>query len=420
MFRDGRSTCSVHNRTRFNCCLAANTRDPAIKLQVALLAPLIGIGGFAAAESKAAIERAKTLIQEAEALGEPPDDPLLLLSFLYGFWTANLFRFDSKPLFEISRRIMSLAEQQATSFALLTGHRTVGTALMASGAFAEGREHLDQAVALYNAIEHRPFLTRFAVHAQAANLLMRALTLWELGFPNAALADVERVLREVREISHAPSLMGSLFYASIVNVWCKGRSVDRKLTDELLALAAEKHAPFFAALGTMQSGVALAATGNPEAAVPMIKDGISQYTSTNSTWLTPWYLTHLADAQAKLGRFDEAWQNIFEAFEVMERGGEVHHRAEINRVAGELSVIVTKGEPKAEVYFERALAVAREQQAKSWELRASMSLARLWRDRGKVHQARELLAPVYEWFTEGFDTRDLKEAKALLEELGAY
>jgi predicted ATPase len=125
----------------------------------------------------------------------------------------------------------------------------------------------------------------------------------------------------------------------------------------------------------------------------------------------------LARAYADLGQFDDAWRSIGEALAVVEATKERTLEAEIYRTAGE--VAVKADATKAEVYFERALAVARHQQAKSLELRTAMSLARLWRDQGKVRQARELLAPVYGWFTEGFDTRDLKEAKALLEELGA-
>ena len=393
------------------------TRRQQIKLQAALLAPLIGTKGFAAAETKAAIERAQALIEEAEALGEPLDDPLLLLSVLYGFWTANLFGFNGKNLIEISHRIMALAERQGATFALMMGHRTLGVALMATGALLEGRRHLDQAVALYNPSEHRQFATRF-LHAQMANLTQRALVLWQLGFPNATLSDLEHALKEGREIGHAASLMGALFYVSFLNVWCEGPAAERKLAEELLVLAEEKHAPFFAALGTMQRGVVLAVTGDAEAAVPMINTGISQYRSTNSTWLTPWYLTRLAEAQAKLGHHDEAWQRISEAFEEMEKGGEVQHQAEINRVAGEIALLSPEIDvARAERYFEKALSVARQQQAKSWELRAAMSLARLWHDQGKPQQARELLAPVYGWFTEGFDTLDLKEAKVLLDEL---
>ena len=136
-------------------------------------------------------------------------------------------------------------------------------------------------------------------------------------------------------------------------------------------------------------------------------------------WL-PFYLSYLARAHAELGKFDDAWRCIGEAATAVETTKERWCEAEVNRIAGEVALMPANADAtKAEAYFEPALAVARQQQAKSWELRAAMSLARLWRSQGKVQQARELLAPVYGWFTEGFDTRDLKEAKALLEELAA-
>jgi predicted ATPase len=135
----------------------------------------------------------------------------------------------------------------------------------------------------------------------------------------------------------------------------------------------------------------------------------------------PWYLSYLGVAYAELHRFDDALRCIGEAVIAAETTKESWSEAEINRIAGEIALLSPERDAaKAEEYFERALAIAHQQQAKSWELRAAMSLARLWRDQGKVPQARELLAPVYGWFTEGFNTRDLKEAKALLEELASW
>jgi predicted ATPase len=132
----------------------------------------------------------------------------------------------------------------------------------------------------------------------------------------------------------------------------------------------------------------------------------------------PTYLSYLAGAHAELCQFNEAWHCIGEAMTMVQTTNESWYEAEANRVAGEIARKSPEPEPsKAQAYFERALAVAREQQARSWELRAAMSIARLWRDQGKMRQARELLAPIYGWFTEGFDTRDLKDAKVLLEEL---
>ena len=147
----------------------------------------------------------------------------------------------------------------------------------------------------------------------------------------------------------------------------------------------------------------------------MITSGIAAWRSTGSTVWMPLYLSYLAKAHAQLGQFDDAWRCIGEAMTAVETTKEKWCEAEVHRIAGEIALMSPEPDAaKAEAYFERALAVARQQQAKSWELRAAMSLARLWRDQGKPQQARELLAPVYGWFTEGFDTRDLKEAKALL------
>jgi predicted ATPase len=134
----------------------------------------------------------------------------------------------------------------------------------------------------------------------------------------------------------------------------------------------------------------------------------------------PFFLSHLSSAHAGLGQLDEAWRCIGEAMAAVETTKERWYEAEINRIKGEIALKLPQlGSSQAGAYFERALAVAREQQAKSWELRAAMSMARLWRDQGRRHEARDLLTPLYGWFTEGFETRDLKEAKVLLDELHA-
>jgi predicted ATPase len=152
----------------------------------------------------------------------------------------------------------------------------------------------------------------------------------------------------------------------------------------------------------------------------MLTSGITAWRSTGSTVFMPWFLSLLARAYAGLSQFDDAWRCIGEAMTAVETTKEKWSEAEVHRVAGEIALLSQEPDTaKAEAYFERALSVGRQQQAKSWELRAAMSMARLWRDQGKQKQARELLAPVYGWFTEGFDTRDLKEAKSLLEKLSS-
>ena len=165
-------------------------------------------------------------------------------------------------------------------------------------------------------------------------------------------------------------------------------------------------------------GRLLGLTGRAADAVEVITSGIAAWRSTGATQYLQVWLSYLAAARAQLGQFDEAWRCIAEAMRAIEATKEKYFQAETNRIAGEIALKSPQPDAvKAEAYFRHALVIARQQQAKSWELRAAISLARLWRSQGKVQQARELLASVYGWFTEGFDTRDLKEAKALLEEL---
>jgi predicted ATPase len=167
-------------------------------------------------------------------------------------------------------------------------------------------------------------------------------------------------------------------------------------------------------------GLAFCLTGRASEAVQMLNSGINAFQSTGATLFAPARLSYLAIAHAELGQFDDAWRCAGDAMTVMETSKERWFEAEVYRTAGEIALRQPDADAqKAENYFEHALAVARQQEAKSWELRAAMSLARLWRDQGRRQQAHELLAPIYGWFTEGFDTLDLKEAKTLLDELHA-
>jgi predicted ATPase len=181
----------------------------------------------------------------------------------------------------------------------------------------------------------------------------------------------------------------------------------------------ESH-PRVAMNGMIRQGVVLGLAGRASDAIEMLISGITAHRTIGQTLWMPLNLPHLARAYAELDQFDDAWRCIGEAMTAMETTRETWCVADVNRLAGEIALMSPQPDAaKAEAYFERALAVARKQQAKSWELRAAMSMARLWRDQGKRDAARDLLAPVYGWFTEGFDTLDLKEAKALLDELHA-
>ncbi len=214
--------------------------------------------------------------------------------------------------------------------------------------------------------------------------------------------------------------MDALFRASVTYTECGNYATATALLDELVALADEKGALFWKTIGMRDQGWVSAMTGKAADAVQKISSAITALRPMGLTLWMPSHMSYLARAHAELGQIDDAWRCIAEAITAVETTKETWCEAEINRIAGEIALMsLEQNTSKAEAYFERALAVARAQQAKSWELRAAMSMARLWRDQDKRQQAHDLLAPVYGWFTEGFDTINLKEAKALLDELQA-
>ena len=395
-------------------------RSQQIKLQVALITPLIHIKGYAAPETKAAIEQARLFIQRAEALGEAPEDPLLLFSVLYAFWAANIVAFKGDVVRELAAQFLVLAEKQGTTAPLLIAHRVMGMSLLYTGDIAEARPHLEQAIALYDPAEHRPLAMRFGQDARVHALSYLSWALWFLGYPEAALAAWHRALSDARAIGQAATLMTTLALTTFSLIFCGDYETANAQSDELISLTDEKGGLYWKPVGMINQGWLLALTGKASNAVDLITSGITAYRSTGSTNFMPLRLSHLAKAYAEIGQFDEAWRSVGEAMATMETTKERWFEAEVNRIAGEIALKSPEPDAaKSQAYFEQAVAVARQQQAKSWELRAAMSLARLWRDEGKPQQARELLAPVYGWFTEGFDTLGLKEAKALLEELAA-
>ena len=328
--------------------------------------------------------------------------------------------FNSDVMRELAAQFMALAEKQGAIAPLMIGHRLMGMSLLHTGDIAEGRVHFDRAIALYDPAEHRPLATRFGQDVRVAILSYGSLATWLLGYPDAALADAEHAVKDAREIGQAATLMYALLHASLRLIQCGNYATANAQLDEIVALADAKGSLYWKALGMVFQGCELALTGDASNAVHTITSGNTAWRSTGATLFMPLYLSHLAMAHAELGQFDDAWRCIGEAMTTVEATKEKWCEADIHRMAGEIALLSPERDlAKAEAYFERALAVARQQQAKSWELRAAMSMARLWRDQGKRDDARDLLAPVYDWFTEGFDTLDLKEAKALLDALHA-
>ena len=395
-------------------------RREQIRLQVALITPLIHVKGYAAPETKAAAERARVLIEQAEGFGEPPEDPLLLFSVVYALWVESFVAFNGDVVRELAEQFRALAEKQGTTAPLLIAHRVMGISLLHTGDIAESRKYFDRASALYDPNEHRPLATRFSIDARVSILSFRSWALWFLGYPEAALVDADHALKYAHEIGQAATLMVALNHTSFTHIHCGNYRAANAEADELVALTDEKGAKQWRAGGMLALAWLFALTGRASDAVQMLTSAITAWRSTGSTVFMPWFLSLLARAYAELGQFDDAWRCVGEAKTAVETTKEKWCEADVHRVAGEIALLSQEPDTaKAQAYFERALSVARKQQAKSWELRAAMSMARLWRDQGKRDEARNLLAPVYGWFTEGFDTRDLKEAKALLDELAA-
>jgi class 3 adenylate cyclase/predicted ATPase len=393
-------------------------RREQIKLQVWLVNALMHTKGYAAPETKASLDQASALIERAEALREPPEDPLLLFLVLYGFWMANFVAFNGDIVRDLGAQFLALAEKERTTVPLMIGHRLVGNSMLFTGDIADSRAHYDQAIALYDPGKHRPLAARFGQDARASVLSWRSLALWLLGYPEAALADRDHALKVARDIGQAATLMVVLTDTTWTLFHCGNYAAASAQADELVALAGEKGALHWKAHGMMHQGCALALTRKAADAVQKMASGITACRSTGATLMIPLHLSYLARAYAELGQFEQARHSIGEAMTTVDATEERWCEAEVHRIAGEIVLLSPASDvAKAEASFERALAVARAQQAKSWELRATMSMARLWRDQGKRPKAHDLLAPVYGWFTEGFDTLDLKEAKALLDEL---
>ena len=199
---------AVEQLTRALAQIATLPATPAlrreeIKLQIALINPLIHIKGYGAPETKAAVERARLLMEQAEALGEPPEDPLLLFSVLYGNWVASYVGSNADVARELAAQLLALAEKQEATVPLMIGTSVMGTSLLRLGEFAQARAHHNQALALYDPAEHRPLATRFGQDMRVSILSLRSWDLWFLGYPDAALADADQALKDAREIGQA-------------------------------------------------------------------------------------------------------------------------------------------------------------------------------------------------------------------------
>ena len=262
-------------------------RREQIKLQVALITPLMQVKGHASPETTAAAEQARLLIEQAAALGETPEDPLLLFSVLYGFWVAAHAAFKGDVMRELAAQFLELAEKQRATVPLMVGHRLMGSSLTLTGDITEGRAHYDQAVALYNPAEHRSLEARFGQDVGVSNLAFRSLALWLLGYPVAARMDNDEAVSRARQIGHGATLILAQVYASLISLLGRDYTAANTAINEFTALAEEKGAIFWRVAGKLAQGNLLAQTHQSTDAVPMLSSGLVAWRSTGAKMFLP-------------------------------------------------------------------------------------------------------------------------------------
>jgi predicted ATPase/class 3 adenylate cyclase len=383
-----------------------------LDLQVALGSALIAARGYAAPETAAAYARAYELCREAGAVRR-------LFPVLFGRYVTHLLGAKLAVAREAAAESLRLSERQDDDKAtLVTSHRSVGTAAFALGDLSAARMHLEEALTLYDPERHRPLAFVYAQDVRVAGLSWLALALFVQGFPEQALQRSDEAVAAAPEVRHPNTTAQSLLCACVLSELVGRRQELQAHAEVLVALATEHGLPFWLAMGTIMQGWALADAGEAEAGIAQLRRGLVAWEDTGAALIVPYYLGLVAKALAKAGRAGEGLGALIEALDRVAGTEELWFKAELHRLRGELLLALPKpDQPEAEACFRKALAVAREQDARMWELRAATSLAQLWRDQGKRAEAHDLLAPVYGWFTEGFGTADLRDGKALLDEL---
>jgi predicted ATPase len=247
---------------------------------------------------------------------------------------------------------------------------------------------------------------------------MLAVVLWVLGYPERAIQQCDQALTFAQGLSHPFSLAFALSGKALLHHLCRETNIVQEQAATLLTVSTENGFPFYTAHGSMLLGWAMVERGAGQAAIARIEEGLAAFQTTGAKGLSAWWLELRAEAYGKLGQLEEGLTVLVEALRAVDDTGEHFYEAELQRLRGEfLLQLSADNQGEAEACFQHAMTIAQSQQAKAWELRTAMSLARLWQQQGKRQEACDLLAPVYHWFTEGFDTVDLREANALLDAL---
>jgi class 3 adenylate cyclase/predicted ATPase len=388
---------------------SAQRTEQEIDLQIALGGALIAAKGHAAPETGRAYARARELCRQADDLGR-------LSPLMFGQWVFHMVRAEHAAAQEIAEELLRFARRDSDAAALMVGHRAAGISSLWRGDLVEAREHLEQTLALYDPERHRPLASIYVYDPRLAGLAGLAFALFQLGYPEQALARCREAVGDAERLSHPAGLAYVLQQACMLDqIRRDALSVGRRAAASI-ALAGEHGFALWHALGVALDGWAIAQQGRAVEGIAQIKDGLHAYRATGSALFVPYLLALLGTTCAAAGRAAEGQRLLAEALDAVSATGERWFEAELHRLKGEL-LGLGGDQATAEACFIDALGVAREQSAKLWELRAATSLARLWAEQRRRADARELLAPAYDWFIEGLDTPDLREAKALLNAL---
>jgi len=400
-----------------------------LTLQLALGGPLTATKGYAVPEVESTYARARELCRQ---VGETPQ----LIPVLFGLWRFYLQRAELQTARELGEQCLRLAQRLHDPASLLRAHNTLGVTLFYLGQFGSARAHLEQGITLYFPQQRRSLT--FVQDPLVSCRAYAAWTLWHLGYPDQALQRSHEALALARELSHPFSLAQALFF--VTSVFHHRREVQKaqEQAEMVISLSLEQGFPFWLSQGTMLRGWTLAQLGQAEEGIAQIRQGLASYQATGAQMGPPYYLALLAEAYGQVGQAEEGLALLAEALAAVHQSGERFYEAKLHQFKGELllnaeRVAKGKARPKqntgqihhssfsihhsAEECFHQAIAIARQQGAKSLELRAVMSLSRLWRQQGRKAEARQMLTEIYGWFTEGLGTPDLQEAKALLGEL---
>jgi predicted ATPase len=386
-------------------------------LHIALGGSLIATKGYAAPEVERIYARARQLCQQ---VGETPQ----LVPALGGLWQFYVNRAEYQTVRELGEQLLTRAQRVQDPALRLVAHDALAQTFYCLGEFTQARSHLEQVISLYDPQQHRSLASLCGgedpgVVCQSFG----AWTLWVLGYPDQAFKRTHEALTLAQELSSPFNLALALGCAALLHQFRRERQATQELAEVAMTLCSEQRFALFLALGTILQGWALAEEGQRQEGIAQMRQGLTAYRATGEEFMRPYFLALLAEASGEIGQAEAELPLLAEALDTVYRTGERFWEAELYRLKGQLTLQSKQVEShkskvkEAEACFLQAIEVARKQQAKSLELRAAMSLARLWQQQGKKNEAHSLLSEIYGWFTEGFDTTDLQEAKALLAEL---